>query len=235
MIPTALVSLLFFSLCTLGCRRPVAEPSAGNAQVKQESHAPAVRASKSSADIREAYTRFVQALQSRNGPGAADLVSKRTINLYARCRSVALDSSGIDLEELSQFEVLLVMQLRYLLTRRELKSMSGRDVFCWGVGEGMVKLDTVEGIALDKVQVDSDVAFATLRKAGQPVGSAAFRFVNENAGWKFDLYYIGQAMEPVFQKLRSEASKSKIELAIFLLERTYAQEIPFDILNGPLR
>ena len=113
--------------------------------------------------------------------------------------------------------------------------MSGRDVMSWGVREGIVKEETVARITLDKIQIDGDLAFATTMKNGQPSPNNVFRFVKEERRWRFDLYHIFQMTEPALEKLRTQAGKSKIELAVFLLERTYGKTIPFEILDGPIQ
>jgi hypothetical protein len=189
----------------------------------------------SSERVRESYSQFAQALQERDAPAASRLVTKNTIDTYERCRVLALDSSKVDFEQLTQFEVLLAFQLRYLLSREKLASMNGQQVFCWGVAEGLVKQDTVKGISLNNVQVDGNVALATLRKNGQPAPGQVFRFVNEEGKWKLDLMHIIPGFEKAFKEVRDKAKKSKIELAVYLLERTYNQEIPYAILDGPLK
>lgn len=223
---------VFFVLCFLavGCQK-----SESDSNVERISGAESERAAQESAAVNEAFSEFGSALKRRDGDRAAEFASGRTIEMYEDCRSLAIDSSDNDFADLSQLELLLVFQLRYHLSRGELEAMNGRDVLSWGVDEGMVNDDTVDGITLDRVQIDGDVAFATTIKDGQPSPNNVFRFVKEEDRWKFDLFHIFQGLEPAFEDIRNQARKSKIELAVFLMERKYGTKIPFEILKGPIK
>ncbi len=226
----------FLVTVLVGCTRPDATSHRADAdKPQQRSSTGSARESDPVADIQEAYSQFSDALTQHSGDTATDLTSRRTIEFYERCRRLALDSSGVDFDDLTQFEIMLIFQLRFLLGRRDLESMNGHDVFRWGVQDGMVKLDVTQEVKLDHIQIEGDVAFATLRKDGQPVKDAAFRFVREEGHWKFDLFFIANALETTLEKVRKDAGKSKIELAVFLLEKTHGEPIPVEIVAGPLK
>ena len=185
--------------------------------------------------VRNSYARIFDALMNRDGKTASKLVTRKTLDFYEQCRQTALDSSSIDFEQIGQMEVLLVFQLRYLSSREELSKMTGRDVFQWGVERGLVSEKGMKGVSLNRVQIDGDVAYATVLKNREPVPGLAFRFAREDGVWVFDMLYISKAVEPAFAEIRKQAKKSKTELAVFLMEQTYKEQIPFEILNGPLR
>lgn len=113
--------------------------------------------------------------------------------------------------------------------------MDGQDVFEWGVQEGLVKKDVLEAFEINNVQYESDVATATLLKNGRPVNDLVFTFHKEGDGWKLDLANLLPAEDPALDQLRQQTGRKKLELAIFLLERTYGETIPPNILNGPLK
>lgn len=185
--------------------------------------------------VRTSFEELKLALQSGQGLSASKLVTSGTIAMYEEGRKLALSSEGIDLEATSQTVVLLMFQLRYLSNKKELEKMNGLEVFSWGVANGLVKRDVLAAISLDKVQVEKDEAFATLLKNGSPLPDFLFRFKKQNNQWKLAMNEITKATEIAFKNLREKSGKSKIELAIFIMERTYGKSIPPSILNGPLR
>jgi len=103
------------------------------------------------------------------------------------------------------------------------------------VKNGLIKKQVLDAIELDNVQVEGKKAFATLRNQGKPVNDLVFEFELHEGTWKLDLKKVLNQAEHAWAELRQKANKSKIELSIFLLERTYKQDIPSQILNGPLK
>jgi hypothetical protein len=230
------LSSAFVGILIAGCTGESSQTPPGDVnQAQPDSAALANSPSDASDAIRQTYAQFAKALASFDVDMAANLVSERTFDMYSRWSALALDSSSVDFEKMSQIEVLGVFQLRYLLSRQELESMTGNDIFRWGVREGLVDNDAVKRIELDKIQIDGDEALATLISNQQPVPGIAYRFVNESSRWRLDLFHLMAAAEPVFDQVRRDAGKSKTELAVFLLEQTYNETIPIEILTGPLK
>jgi hypothetical protein len=232
-VKARLVLICCLAACNLATAGAQESPSAVDTPTKSGVGPATIDSSAS--QVRNTYTRIVDALLNRDGRTASNLVTQETLDFYEQCRQAALDSSSIDFEQISQIEVVLIFQLRYLSSRDELSKMTGKDVFQWGVERGLVGEKGMKGVSLDRVQIDGDVAFATVFKDRKPVPGLAFRFAREYGAWVFDMLYISKAVEPVFAEVRKQAHKSKIELAIFLMERTYKKQIPFEILNGPLK
>ncbi len=185
--------------------------------------------------VQQSFTTLKVALRDGDGTAAASRVTPQTLEMYEHCRKLALDSRGTDFESLSHLEVLLTFQLRWLLPKAKLESMDGADVFAWGVEEGLVKKDTLAAIELDKVQHEGGKAMASLRNQGQPVTGLVFDFELHDGVWKLDFKRILQSSDRVFAALRERAGKTKIELAVYLIEQTYKSEVPPQILNGPLK
>lgn len=113
--------------------------------------------------------------------------------------------------------------------------MSGRDIFEWGVSKGLVNKKTLSDISLHEVQHDGPVAYATVTNRGLVATDAAFTFRQEEGQWKIDIMGILHNAGSQLDAIRKQAGKSKVEMAIFLLERTYQKPISPSILNGPLK
>jgi hypothetical protein len=188
-----------------------------------------------STSIEDDYAALGKALRARDGDAAAALVTAGTLAEYETCRKLALDSEGADFADMNQLSVALVFQLRYLLERERLVQMTGRDVFAWGVKDGMVKLEVLDSVAIDKVQRDGRTAYATMAKDGQVAADVLFTFRNEEGRWKLDLSEIMNKVGKQLDAARERAGKTKVEMAVSLLEHTYGESIPPAILNGPLK
>ena len=98
-----------------------------------------------------------------------------------------------------------------------------------------MKKDTLAAIELDKVQPEGGKATATLRKRGQPVTDLVFYFELHDGVWKLDFERMLQSTDRTFAALRQRAAKTKVELAGYLIEKTYKSHVPPQILNGPLK
>lgn len=185
--------------------------------------------------VQESFAKLKGALRDGDGNVAASLVTPATFDLYERCRRLSLDSADTDLETLPQLEVFLIFQLRWLLDRETLKSMNGAEVFSWGVQNGLVRKQTLELIELDNVQVHGNKATSTLFNRGQPVTDLVFDFELHNGIWKLNFEKMLRTLEIGFAELRKNAGKTKMEIAVYLIEKTYKKKVPPQILNGPLK
>lgn len=185
--------------------------------------------------VEQDYAALKQALHDGDGPMAASLVTASTLAEYETCRKLALDSSDTDFAKLNQLAVVMVFQIRFLLAKSKLQEMTGREVFEWGVSGGMVKKDTLAAMELHKVQYDAATAYATVSQHGKVAADGLFTFRKEDGRWKLDMMEIARLGGNQLDKIRTQAGKSKVEMAVYLLERTYGQQIPPSILDGPLK
>lgn len=187
------------------------------------------------AEVRASYGEFISALFSGDDQKASNYVCDNLFDYYEEARRLALYGDTDTIEQEPQVKILVVFQLRYLLSRQNLKNMtSGRDVYEWGVASGLVRKDVMKQFALNKIQINGDWAFASIHKNSTPVKEFGFNFKNENGVWKIDMVKLLDQSTMALDKLRQKTGKSKIELALFLLEETYGKQIPSEILEGTL-
>jgi hypothetical protein len=185
--------------------------------------------------VKRDFAALKSAVEKRDGKVAAGLVTPPTIDVYERCRKLALNSASSDFAEMPQFDVLLTFQLRYLLSAAELRKMDGNAIFVWSVSYGLVSVQSFAELEVAAVQVEGKTAVASLLKAKKPVTDLVLYFTLGEKNWQLDMKRIMQAMEPALTKVRKDSGKGKVELAVFLMERTYKEKIPPQILNGPLK
>jgi hypothetical protein len=223
-----------------GCAEQPGKTTAGaNAETAASStELAAAKESESNAvkpTVRQDYAKLRAALERGDGKTAATLVSADTIALYDNCRSLAVSAPESTLRPLDQMSVVLVLQLRYLLPKQELQTMTGADLFAWGVEKGLLKKNTVEGIDITGVEFNGSRAAASLTKAGKPLDSSRFDFVQEDNHWKLDMLPIIDAGNVALEAARAESGGSRVDLAMDVLTQTYNKPMPPEILQGPLR
>lgn len=185
--------------------------------------------------VRQDYAKLKQALERGDGKTAASLVTADTLALYEKCRALAIDAPESTLRPLDQMSVVMVLQLRYLLTKNELQGMTGAELFAWGVEKGLLKKETVEGIEILGVEFDDTRAAASLTKHGQLLGNSKFDFVQEDDHWKLDMLPIIDAGNLTLEQARAATGKSRVDIAMDVLAQSYKKPIPSQILKGPLR
>ena len=185
--------------------------------------------------VRKSYADFQEALKSKNGSEAAQLVAKNIFSFYDDVKKLALKSENVDLEKKSPNKVFMVIQYRYLLTQKELEQMNGRDLLVWNVNRGMVLRNMIGSISLGKIQIKNDKAFAQILLNDKPVDETTFDFWKEDGIWKFDLAKTLTMPGKKMDQAIAHAGKTKVGLALEMLAALYHTKIPEEILNGPLR
>lgn len=176
-----------------------------------------------------------QAIQKHDGQAAADLAAQSTIQLYEMNRKLALDSSSVDFETIDPFSIAMTFTLRYLLPKALLEQMSGRDVYIWSIENKIAQNNRFSEFTIYKAKYEGNIAFVTMARNGKVVTGSVFKFVREDEHWKVDMIFLIHQANQLLDKLRKDGQKSRVELAIELLEKTYQQKIPAEILNGPLK
>lgn len=121
---------------------------------------------------------------------AADWVSRSTIYHYKYLKQHALFSERAALRELLFADRLIALRLRVEIPSELLLDMDEREVFSWGVRNGLVNKDGVAREDIRSVVLLSDhLASATLVR-DERRGPAAFsriRFLLEDGRWRLDL------------------------------------------------
>ena len=185
--------------------------------------------------LKSDFYRLKKAIKEGDGTTASGLVSDETIQLYEDCRVLAISTESVDFSQVDQVRVLLTFQLRYLLDRKSLDSMTGRDIFSWGIKKRMTQKDILEQIDIHKVQFEGSEAFASITKANIPDPQTLFRFKQDDGVWKLRMEDMLLASNAKLDAVRKSAGKTKVELAIYLLERTYGTQISPTIIDEPLK
>jgi len=187
------------------------------------------------ATVRADFQALKKAMLGGDGVATAALASPNSTAAYEKCRKMALESTRTALEELSQVEILIVLQVRKDLSAKRLAGMKGADLLAWGVTAGLISKDSVTACEIDEVEFSGKVAEASMKVRGKPVPELTFRFVREAGRWTMDFEGLMKLAEPALAQAREKAGQSKVDFAVALLEQQAGKPLPKGILDGPLK
>lgn len=135
---------------------------------------------------KQTFSAYKYALLNNLGKDAADLISEKTIQHYAHLRSLALAGSLEELNSLSAYNRLVVLNIRHTISGKMLQTMSAKDIFSYGVEQGWVSKEDVAPYDIGKINVFGAYASAELRR-GDKNTNTLLEFLNENGVWRINL------------------------------------------------
>lgn len=135
---------------------------------------------------REIFIAYKYALLNNLGKDAAGLISEKTIQHYAHLRSLALAGSLEELNSLSSYNKLVVLNMRHTISGKILKTMSAQDIFAYGVEQEWIAKEDIAPYDIDTVNVYGEYASAELKR-GEKNTDTLIEFLNENGVWRINL------------------------------------------------
>lgn len=176
--------------------------------------------------IRTSFASLQRSLAKGDSDGILRQTSPGTLGLFKMARDFGIDPDAMDAEKLSQLEVLLGFQGRWLLGAEALTTRSAADLFEWGMKNGIVQIGGLALVGLHEVKSDGNVATAHMEAGGTVLTNAVLSFSRYGRKWRLDFDKILLAAEPQLAVMRSERRMSKPETAVLMLEGMYRQPIP---------
>ncbi len=150
---------------------------------------PLQRSERSTVDqqaTRETFIAYKYALLNNLGKDAAGLISEKTIQHYAHLRSLALAGSLKELNSLSSYNKLVVLNMRHTIPGEILKTMSAQDIFAYGVEQEWIAKEDIAPYDISTVNVYGTYASAELKR-GDKNTDTLLEFLNENGVWRINL------------------------------------------------
>ncbi len=192
-VPAAVLRFTFVWLvawCTassIACDRA----STGEQGSSARAAANAERNKKDAAAVKDLFTKYRDAILSKDGKTAVSFVSKDNIQYYEKMRKHALRTPAAEVRAMGLFDKLMVLTLRAKMTAKELAGMDGRKVYIHGVEKGWIG-DNVKKMEPSEVIVEGDVARIglTIGPGKQLPPKAGFRALREGKAWRLDLLSI---------------------------------------------
>ena len=135
---------------------------------------------------RQTFTAYKYALLNNLGKDAADLVSEKTIRHYARLRSLALAGNVDELNQLSAYNKLVVLNMRHSISGDLLQKMSAKDIFAFGIDQEWMSKEDIAPYDIGTISVYGAYASAELLR-GTRNTDTFLEFLNENGVWRINL------------------------------------------------
>ena len=189
-------------------------------------------------EIRASFTILKQSLAKSDWDGILQQMSPGTLAIFEKAQRFGSNPDAMDAEKLSQLEVLIGFQSRWLLGADTLASKSAADLFKWGTQNGIVQIGGLSTVDLHDVKFEEYTATAYVKTGEIVMTNTVLSFSQHDGKWKFDLDKILLAPESQLADARTKQHLSKSETAVLMLEVIYRQPIPTlreCLLPPPLR
>jgi len=135
---------------------------------------------------RQTFSAYKYALLNNLGKDAADLVSEKTIQHYAHLRSLALAGNIEELNSLSAYNKLVILNMRHTISGKMLQTMSAQDIFSYGVEQEWIAKEDIAPYDIGTISVYGAYASAELQRGEKNTGTL-LEFLNEDEVWRINL------------------------------------------------
>lgn len=135
--------------------------------------------------VQSVFDKYRAEAGAQNGVAVPALISPDTIAHYDTVVNLARTAGPDEIAKAGMMDRLMIARMR-VETPPDFDSMNGTDLLVYGIDEGMIDADALEGNSIGEVRVDGDRAYAPMLVDGEPAG-ADWEFVRTDSGWTFDL------------------------------------------------
>jgi hypothetical protein len=195
----------------------------------------AAAAAAAAVDDDAAAVRSVEAYQAalvkRDGPAAAALVDRGTVDYYQRMRDLAVSGPAHMIKPLGLLDKLMVIRMRHQIPLAKLKVMDGRTALAFAVTQGWVG-DDVAKVEAGAVAITGARASVSFVVGGQPT-PIKLGLWRENTGWRIDLVSLFRMSEAVFRQQQQTSGKSEDDFVLMLVRRLSHKPVRATIWNPP--
>lgn len=175
--------------------------------------------------VRTCFSKYKRAITELNGDAAAALVDKNTITYYDITLSRARRGKPAEVRQLGPFDMLLVLMVRHNVEPDDLKEMTGRKLFAYGVDDAWTDPESIANIEIQNIQING--TRATAQAAGQ--AAIMFRFSKEKGKWKFDITGIAEMANAAMAKAFKDAGAKADDAILQVLQVSSEEPVADDI------
>ena len=160
--------------------------------------------------VRDAFARYVAALEARDGATAAALVTADSLAHEERLRDLALTAPPATVAALPPADQLAVLRLRHEFTAEELRPLAGADLVRITVEEAWSSPKPLAVLTVAGVDAAGDRAALRVERAGEPV-PLRLLFRREEGAWKLDLVELARGSDAALaETLAFRAQRAKV-------------------------
>jgi hypothetical protein len=184
------------------------------------------------AAIRQVFQRYRSAILARDGSIAANLVTQNTLEYYENIRAVAAEAGTETIAQRSMFDRLFIALLRVEVGPRELREMTGQELFVLAVDRGLIGEEDVRASEIGEVTIEGDVAMGEAISDGRASG-LSWRFAREGNGWRLDLTSVFPVANLAIKQVAQREGLSEDALIFQVVESVTGQRVSDEIWEEP--
>lgn len=139
--------------------------------------------------VRNCFVAYRDALTSKDGAAAAQLIDTETVKHYRNIRFQALMAKRSELAKMSELDRFCVLALRNAFkTDKALTGLTGADVFAYFVDTGWIRADEIARLEIGDVTINGRQAIGQVVVDGREVTTVLpWRFHREAAEWRIQV------------------------------------------------
>lgn len=165
--------------------------------------------------IKQVFDTYMKSAKARQADEAIKCLSKSTIDYYSELLTMCKADSATLISR-PAFDVVMTLAIKARTDASVLCAMkSGEELLRHAFLEGMV---SPEKQSFGEVVINGDTAIVTEK-------NSAYRFVKENAAWKFDLFYSMSQLSPKFDLVIQEFNVPKPVFCVGMVGRMFGSDI----------
>ena len=182
--------------------------------------------------VRDAFARYVAALEARDGATAATLVTAASLAREEHLRDLALEAPRATVAALPPSDQLAVLRLRHEFTADELRPLTGTDLVRIAVEEAWSSPKPLAVLTVTGVETTGDTSTLRVARAGEPV-PVRLVFRREQGTWKLDLSALARSSDAALgETLAFRADRAKVpveEILRWVIEDTSGHLVDKDL------
>lgn len=165
--------------------------------------------------VKQVFDTYMKSAKARQADEAIKCLSKSTIDYYSELLTMCKADSATLISR-PAFDVVMTLAIKARTDASVLCAMkSGEELLRHAFLEGMV---SPEKQSFGEVVINGDTAIVTEK-------NSAYRFVKENAAWKFDIYYSMSHLSTRFDSVIQDLKLTKPEFCVAMVVRMFGSGI----------
>jgi hypothetical protein len=184
------------------------------------------------AAVLQSFSNYKEAILAGEGERAADLVTDETLAYYEQIRRLAVSAGREEIRQRRLIDRLSVAYYRVLIGPESLRAMTGRDVFVFGVDNGLIGRSDAINLEIGEVAVEGDSATAPVVVRGETT-PIAFEFTRENDQWKVDLEALLRLTDFSMQQVVQDAGVSEDAFILDAVEASSGERVTNEVWDRP--
>jgi len=181
--------------------------------------------------VRATFEDYRTEVGAGNGAVVPDLVSPSTIAHYDDVVGLARTAGPPEISALGMMDRLMIARLR-VQEPPDFAAMDGAGLLVYGVDEGMIDAEALEGNSLGEVRIEGDRAYAEMLVDGEPTG-VDWEFVRDGSGWTFDLAAGFPLINEALTQVADENGMTEDEFIFTAIEMVTGTPVDVSVYDAP--